>query len=43
LTIKTTNVVGQADMWAQPDTWIECDMCGEFKIELEFEFMQDLE
>jgi hypothetical protein len=35
--------MGHADMWAQPVTWIQGDMCAEFKIELEFEFAQDLE
>jgi hypothetical protein len=36
LTIKTTNAVGQADMWVQGD------ICAEFKIELDFDFEQDL-
>jgi hypothetical protein len=26
LTFKTTSIVGQADMWAQPDTWVQADM-----------------
>jgi hypothetical protein len=43
LKIKTTNVVGQDDMWAQPNTWIQGDISAEFKIELEFQFVQDLE
>jgi hypothetical protein len=43
LTIKTTNTVSQADMWAQPNTCIQGDMCAEFKIEFEFKFMQDLQ
>jgi hypothetical protein len=30
-------------MWAQPDMWIQGDMCAEFKIEPEFEFVKDLE
>jgi hypothetical protein len=30
-------------MWAQPDVWVQGDMCAKFKIELEFEFEQDLE
>jgi hypothetical protein len=42
-TIKTTNIVSQDDMWAQSDTWIQGDMCAKFKIEFQFEFMQDLE
>jgi hypothetical protein len=35
--------MGQADMWVQPNTWIQGDMCVEFKIEFEFAFVQDLE
>jgi hypothetical protein len=42
LTIKTTNAVGQADMWAQLDMWVQGDICAEFKIELDFDFEQDL-
>jgi hypothetical protein len=42
LIIKTTSAVGQADMWAQPNIWVQADMCAEFKFELELEFGQGL-
>jgi hypothetical protein len=43
MTITTSGIVGQGDILAQLDTWVQADIRAEFEFTFEIEFELELE